>query len=356
MKKILPFLLFFALISTTLLKGQDDVNFLAGERAYNLGSYKLASEYYSRYVKSFEEKLPAYLSKVSSYDTSTPYEKSSLFPGYSIHHDWAVGYYKLGITNLNLNDFEQAAKDFDVAIKIDPKYAEAYLQKGLLSKGKGKTEACKYISKARWLSDTMKAAKAAYRDNFCWMCGIEYYVKGKTEVDLKEYAEGLQNLNLAIEYCQDSGNYYAYRGIAYEGLEKMDSAIADYSQAIKIDSNNYIGYYRRSLTYEHVQKFKEAFADLNKVLTINPKFADAYMHHALDCENLAMPEAALYDYQQLLKYKPSEGIAWYKIGLHKKQNGEDACDYFQKAADLGNQDAKTYADECQKAAARKALK
>jgi tetratricopeptide (TPR) repeat protein len=356
MRKRLLLLTILALNFITVLKAQDDVNFLAGERAYNSGNYKLAVEYYSRYIKTFEGKMPEYLGKVHSYDTSTAYEKANLFPGYSINHEWAVGYYKLGMANLNFNDFVEAGKDFNVAIEIDANYAEPYLQKGLLSKGKGKNEACIYISKARTLSDTMKAAKVAYRDNFCWMCGIEYFVKGKTEVDLKEYAEGLQNLNMAITYCHDSGNYYAYRGIAYEGLGKLDSAIADYSLAIKIDSGSYVGYYRRALTYEQVQKYKESFADLTKVLLINPRFADAYMHQAMDCENLGMAEAALYDYQQLLHYKPSEGVAWYKIGLHKKQNGEEACDYFQKAVDLGNEDAQSYADECQKEAAKKALK
>ncbi|HTB30733.1 MAG TPA: hypothetical protein VK808_01830 [Bacteroidia bacterium] len=356
MKKTVLLFLILGLNFPGLLKAQDDVNFLAGERAYNAGNYKLAADYYSRYIKTFEAKLPAYLSKVHSYDTSTGFEKTTLFPGYTINHEWAVGYYRLGMANLNNNEFAQAGKDFDVAIEIDSHYAEPLLQKGILNKGKGKNEACLYISKARWLSDTFKAAKVAYRDNFCWMCGIEYFVKGKTEVDLKQYAEGLQNLNMAITYCHDSGNYYAYRGIAYEGLGKPDSAIADYTLAIKIDSNKYVGYYRRALTYEQTQKYKEAFADLTRVLLINPKFADGYMHHAMDCENLGMPESALYDYQQLLHLKPSEGIAWYKIGLHKKQNGEEACDYFQKAVDLGCDDAQSLADECQKEAARKALK
>lgn len=356
MKKIVLLLFLFSFSSTSLLIAQDDVNFLAGERAYNNGSYKLAADYYSRYIKSFEAKLPDYLSKIHSYDTSTAYEKSSLFPGFSVNHEWAVGYYKLGMANLNNNEFTQAGKDFDVAVEIDSQFPEALLQKGLSIKGKGKNEACKYISKARWLSDTMKAAKAAYRDNFCWMCGIEYFSKGKTEVDLKQFDEGLQNLNQAISYCRDSANYYAYRGIAYEGLGKLDSAIDDYTLSIKMDSTNYMGYYRRALTYEQKQKYKEAFNDLTKVLIRNPKFADAYMHQAADCENLGMVESALYDYQQLIHLKPSEGISWFKLGLRKKKMGEDACDYFQKAADLGCDEAQSYADDCKKAAARKAMK
>ena len=130
MKKALPLLLFFAFTFCTLVQAQDDVNFLAGERAYKASNYKLAADYYTRYIKTFETKLPEYLSKVHSYDTSTAYEKSTLFPGYSINHEWAVGYYKLGMAHLNDNDFVQASKDFDVAIEIDSKYD--YFHKFLL--------------------------------------------------------------------------------------------------------------------------------------------------------------------------------------------------------------------------------
>jgi tetratricopeptide (TPR) repeat protein len=117
-----------------------------------------------------------------------------------------------------------------------------------------------------------------------------------------------------------------------------------------------MGYYRRALTFEQVQKYQDAFNDLAKELAINPKYADAYLHQAMDCENLSMSAAALYDYQQVMKLKPTEGIAWYKIGLNRVKNGLDACDYFEKAVDLGCDDAQSYADDCKKAAARKALK
>jgi len=356
MKKRLSLFLFFTLNFTGLLLAQNDVNFLAGEKAYNAGNYTIAESYYSRYIKNFSDDLPVYLSKVRSYDTSTTLEKVHLFPGFSFNHEWATGYFKRGMANLNNNEPTQAGRDFDMAIEIDAKYADPYLQKGLLLKGKDKNEACIYISKAHWLSDTMKAATNAYQDNFCWMCGMDYYIKGKTEVDLKQYTESLQNLNKAISFCPDSGNYYVSRGVAYEGLGKSDSALADYNFALKLDSNNYRAHYHRALAYEQLQNYKGSFDDLTKTLVINPKLANAYLHHAVACENLNMPEAALYDYQQLLHLNPSEGVAWYKIGLHRKQNGEDGCGYFQKAVDLGYEDAQSYVDECNKEAARKALK
>jgi len=358
MKKVLLLLVFFAFSCIGIIHAQDDQNFLAGEKAYDAGKYQVAADNYSLYIKTFEDQVPAYVKNVRTYDTSNTYERASLFPsGFTINKNWAVGYYKRGMANLNNSDFVQAGKDFDMSIAIDPQYGPPYYQKGVSVKGKDKKEACIYFSKALSLGDTMKAVKGAYQDNFCSMCGAEFFAKGKTEVALKQFPEALKNLTLAVAYCHDSGNYYAYRGMAYEGLNKLDSAIQDYTFGIMRDSTkNYQGYYHRALTYEKKQQYKEAFNDLTKALYINSKFADAYLHQAEDCESLSMPEAALYDYQQVIRLKPTVGIAWFKVGLHKKDNGEDACSYFQKAADLGCDDAQSYADDCKKAADKRALK
>jgi len=356
MKKILLLLAVFTLNFAGLLKAQEDQNFLAGEKAYIAGNYKLAVDCYTRYIKTYEDNVPAYLSKCHSYDTSNAYERMTLFSGFTINSEWAVGYYKRGMANLKVSDFVQAGNDFDMSVKIDPKYAPPYYQKGLSVKGKDKNAACMYFSKALSLGDTMKPVKGEYRDNFCWMCGVDYFSKGKTEISSKQFGEALKNLNIAVAYCYDSATYYAYRGVAYEGLGKLDSAIADYTFAIKLDSTSYQGYYRRALTFEKAQKFKEAFNDLTKAILINPRFADAYLHQASDCENLSMADAALYDYQQVLRLKPSVGLAWFKVGLNKQQNGQDACSYFEKAADLGCDDAQSYADDCKKDAQKKAMK
>jgi tetratricopeptide (TPR) repeat protein len=356
MKKLLPLFVIFALTSTSMLKAQNDQNFMTAEQAYNMGKYELAVTDYGKYIKTFEDNIPEYLGKLHSYDTSSVFAKAGQYAGFSVHHDWAMAYYKRGITENRTNQYVQAQKDFDMAIQVDPKFAEPYFQRGLAMRESNKTASCQYINKALMLGDTSKLAKQIYNSGFCWMTGVDYAVKGKTEVQQKQYSEALKNFDIAISYCYDSASYYAYRGIAYEGLGKNDSALADYTTAIHVDSNDFMGYYRRALTYEKDQKYQEAFNDLTRVLLLNPRFADGYLHHAADCENLNMSSAALYDYQQVLRLKPTEGIAWYKVGLNKKENGQDACSYFEKAAELGCDDAQGYADDCKKAEARKALR
>jgi len=356
MKKILPLFILFILAAAGIVTAQTDANFMAGEQAFNAGNYIGAVDNYSKYIGTFQNGIPAYVTKLHSYDTATAYEKNTLFAGFVVHHDWAIACYKRGLANVKNRKTSEAERDFDMAIQIDSKFPDPYFEKGLLMKDENKDAACKYINKALMMGDTSKLAKQIYISNFCSMTGIDYAVKGKTEISTRQYAEALKNFDIALSYCYDSASYYAYKGIAYEELGKPDSALAEYAFAIHIDSNSYLGYYRRALAYEKAQKYDSAFKDLTRVLVLNPKFAEGYIHHASDCENLNMSDAALYDYQQILRLKPNEGVAWYKIGLNRKENGLEACSYFEKAVELGYEDAQSYADDCKKEEARKALK
>lgn len=355
MKKLLPLLVFFFFASAATF-AQSDENFLEGEQYYNSGDYAKAIDKYTQYIETFQDNVTEYVVKLRQYDTASAFVKASAFSGFTLHHDWAVAYYKRGMSNIRTGNYEQAGKDFDASIEIDPNFGSPYVQKGLSMRETNKDQSCKLLNKGLMLGDTSRVAKQVYNGNFCWMTGIDYASKGKTEIQTKQYAAALKNFNIAISYCYDSASYFAYRGMAYEGLGKNDSALADYTTAIKVDTNDYLGYYRRALTEEKAQKYQEAFDDLTKVLLLKPGFGDGYMHHAAVCENLNMDQAALYDYQQLIRLKPNEGIAWYKVGLNRKENGQEACSYFEKAVELGCDDAQSYADECKKEEARKALK
>ncbi len=356
MKKILPLFLFFALGYAGMISAQSNGSFIAGEQAFSAGNYIGAVDNYSKYIGTFQNDIPAYVTKLHSYDTATAYEKSTLFPGFVVHHDWAIACYKRGLANVKNRKPADAERDFDMAIQIDSKFPEPYYEKGLLVKDENKDAGCKFINKALMMGDTSKAARQIYINNFCWMSGVSYAVKGKAEIAAKQFAEALKNFDIALSYCYDSASYYACKGIAFDELGNSDSALSEYTFAIHIDSNSYLGYYRRALTYEKVQKYDSAFKDLTRVLVLNPKFAEAYIHHASDCENLNMPDAALYDYQQIIRLKPNEGVAWYKIGVNRKGNGLEACSYFEKALELGYDDAQGYVDDCKKEEARKNLK
>ncbi len=157
---------------------------------------------------------------------------------------------------------------------------------------------------------------------------------------------------MAAVFASTLASFIAYRGAAFDGLGKTDSALIDYSRALKIDSSSYLAYFHRAMAYEAKQLYSQAFNDLSKAIDMNPKFIEAYKHRAEDAENMDKEGAAQYDYQQIIRLKPDDGESYYKIALYRQKAGQDACDYFQKALDRGIDDAQSYVDDCKKAAAK----
>jgi tetratricopeptide (TPR) repeat protein len=348
--------LFLALLlsSFSISLSAQDATLKTAQGALMAKDYKSALTNFTTYIGSFQNELDAYLKKKFSYDTSNAFTKTTQFADFKINHTWATGFYGRGIANLNLEQKDDALKDFETAIKIDPSYAEAYYLAALLKKIKGdKTGSCMYIGKALTYNDTMKLARNAYRDNFCWMCGMEFYKKGKMELDLKEYPDALGDFRMAVTVSPDSGNYFGYMGMCFDGVGKLDSALLAFAKAIKLDSNSYSAYYYRGLVNEEKQKYQDAFNDLSKAIKIRPNSADAYMHRASVCENMDKESSAIYDYQQIIRIKPNNGDAYYKVALYREKLGQDACDYFQKALDNGVDDAQSYVDACRKAEEKK---
>ncbi len=344
---------FACLILSSFSAYAQDASLKAGEVALANHNDKQAESNFTTYIGTFQSQVDAYLSKLHAYDTSSAYVKSTTYSGFKINHAWAVGYCDRAIARINQGNKDDGAKDLDMAIKIDPTYSMAYYQQALIKKEQGdKLGVCICIGKAIANNDTMKVAKSAYSDNFCWMKGTEYFKSGRNHVDLKEYPDAIKDLNMAISISPDSVNYYAYRGMSYSGLNKFDSAIMDFAKAISMDSNNYYAHYYRALCYEQKQKYKEAFNDLSKAIKLHPRSYEAYSHRAEDCENLDMEPSAIYDYQQIIIIKPSDGNAYYKVALYRQKLGQDACDYFKKALDNGVDDAQSYVDDCKNAASK----
>jgi len=345
-------LLLTAIISVLNLSAQN-ASLSAGQADLAGKDYNKAQSDFTNYIGSFSGQLDAYLKKQHSYDTSNAFMKSTKFADFKINHDWATGYYGLGVAEVNLGQTDDAMKNLQTAVTIDPTYSYAYYQLGMLKKAKGdKTGSCMDIGKALRYNDTLKIARDAYTNNFCWSCGLEFFKKGKMNVDIKQYADALPDLRTAVTICPDSGNFLGYLGKAYQGIGKSDSALVLYDMAVKVDPSSYSAYYYRGLVYEEKQKYAEAFSDLSKAIRLSPNTVDAYIHRANVCENMDKESSAIYDYKQIIRIKPDYGDAYYKIALYRQKLGEDACDDFAKAASLGVDDAQSYADDCKKAAAK----
>ena len=128
----------------------------------------------------------------------------------------------------NSSDPQYQIDDYSRAIRINPDYANAYYNRGVV-----------------------------------------YYDLGKDQLALDDYSR-------AIRINPDFADAYYNRGVVYGNLGKYQLAIDDYSRAIRINPDYADAYYNRGLSYYKLGKYQPAIDDYSRAIRINPDIADAY--------------------------------------------------------------------------------
>src|SRR6266404_2053493 len=120
-------------------------------------------------------------------------------------------------------DFDAKIQNYEKAIEIDPKYADAYLDLGMVFESKGDIDTA-----------IIKFGKAIENDRSLIRA---YLHRGDAYYRKKEYESAISNFSQLLTL--DPTNSYAYlnRGKARIGLNDREAAIDDFAKAILNDSS-----------------------------------------------------------------------------------------------------------------------
>jgi uncharacterized caspase-like protein/Flp pilus assembly protein TadD len=149
---------------------------------------------------------------------------------------YAIAYNNRGNAFHRKGDNDRAIADYSEAIRLDPKYAVAYSSRATVFNQIG--------SRDRALADFDEAIRlnpkltAAYN-------GRGFAFKQKGELD-----RAIRELDEAIKLSPKLAAAYGNRGDAYRQKGDFDRAIADLSEAIRLDPNITPAYTDRGLAYE----------------------------------------------------------------------------------------------------------
>lgn len=147
-----------------------------------------------------------------------------------------------GLAASQMMNIDEASSFFSQAIEKDPKYVEAYYNRGVI----------------RFLRQDFAGASA--------------------------------DLNKAIELDPKNPMAYISRGTCYIASMNYIQGMADINKAIQVAPNDFRGYGARALAYMNAGDAISAMPDVNKVIKLNPKLPDAYFARAM-C-NIAMGNPA----------------------------------------------------------------
>jgi tetratricopeptide (TPR) repeat protein len=134
-------------------------------------------------------------------------------------------YFNRGNAYDDLGDFENAEKDFSEAIRLIPKFANAYHSRGEKKKKNGD-----YISA---IEDFTKAIENDYK-----ILHFAYNNRADALYHLKRYEEAISDCQAAIDIDPAYARAYNTCGIIYESMNDLDNARLYFKRAIAVNPND----------------------------------------------------------------------------------------------------------------------
>ena len=147
----------------------------------------------------------------------------------------------------------------------------------------------------------------------CWNQAIKinpkyieaYNGRGNAFIKLKEFDEAIINFNQAIKINPNYFEAYNNLGDAFIKLKKFDEAIINFNHALKIKPNNEQAYHGKAYALMKSFKFDEAITNFKHALKINPNYANAYNNMGSVLYELGQWEEAINCYTKTLEINPN---------------------------------------------------
>lgn len=233
----------------------------------------------------------------------------------------AYKHYMKGVENIRKFYHEEAMKDLEKAVEIDPDFASAH---SYLSSSYG------------WLGNTEARNRAIEKAKACSQKATE---KEKLWIEAR-YAWIIErdrgkNLNiiqqLAEKYPKDKEPYFSL-GIIYRDEKDYDKALEAFHKALDLDpdygeAHNEIGY-----TYLDMGNHEKSIGHFEKYASLNPGDANPLDSLAEAYFLLGRLDEAVGKYKEALEVKPDYYDTYFKIGyvFALKEDYAGAFDWIEK--------------------------
>lgn len=234
------------------------------------GDYSSAIENFNIAIKLAKDNqtlVPAYYDRGNAYFREEDLVHAKEDYDYIINNlstDYAQVYQARALIFSTNGDNASAFKDLNKAISLDPKFRDAYYNRGKLYARTG----------------DLKNALADFETIVTKIDTTDYEVyyligraSGQYWIDTNDehyYEYAMENLNKCIEINKQYTDAYMDRANLYALKLDFQDAVVDYTTVIHLDPRNINAYYFRGLGYKTFGYKSEAIADLQMVLELNP--------------------------------------------------------------------------------------
>ncbi|MFC1755622.1 tetratricopeptide repeat protein [Thermoproteota archaeon] len=228
----------------------------------------------------------------------------------------------MGVLYLRDGNIKRAISEFNIAMKLNPRFSQPYNNLGTLSSYIGEAQAINYLQKAIELDPNLADAHSNL--------GILYKEKGRIP-------EAMDLYHRAIELDPTHKKAYMNLGNLYMVIDKHKEAIELYKKALEIDPNYTQAYFNLGVAFNKANSNNEAIYFLNKALKTNPLYLRAYSKLGEIYINMNKNVEAIALFKEALKVDPKSSSFHFNLArlYFKVKEYNFAVLHCDKAKDLG---------------------
>jgi tetratricopeptide (TPR) repeat protein/tRNA A-37 threonylcarbamoyl transferase component Bud32 len=231
----------------------------------------------------------------------------------------AEAHYNLGVTYGQQGRVDEAIQEFQAALHIKPNLAEAHYSLGAT-----------YGQQDRW-DEAIHEFQTALRINpnyakAHYSLGIAYGEQGQVDEEIREYQAVLHiNPNHAEAHYN--------LGVIYTQQGHLEDAIHEYQAALRIDPNYAEAHYNLGIVYGQRGRVDDAIREFQAALRINLNLAEAHYNLGVTYGQQDRWDEAIHEFQAALRINPNDAEAHYNLGVAYGQQGclEDEIREYQAA-------------------------
>ena len=244
-----------------------------------------------------------------------------------------------GFNYYHLEDYENAIKDLNRVIELNPNESEhihIYYYRG-----HSKYELGDYENA---IKDLNKSLELDHNESFQHLSEYIYYYRGLSKYALEDYENAIKDFDQLLELQPNISDLVFKKGLYKYELGDYENAIKDLNKSIELEPDDSDAYKFRGLSKFKLEDYENAIKDLNKLLELEPDDSEVYEFRGISKFNLEDYENAIKDLNKLLELDPDNSVAYKFRGISKFKidDDEDAIKDLNKSIELDPDDSEVY--------------
>jgi tetratricopeptide (TPR) repeat protein len=151
----------------------------------------------------------------------------------------------------------------------------------------------------------------------------DFYTQGDHLLKSGADAEAARQFSKAIAARPEYRSYFGRAG-AYQHLEKLDLAIADYTEAVRLNPDSAMAYHERAVCLARLNQDDRALPDYDRAIELSPNYALSWNGRGAIYLHRKDYSKAITNFNQAIRLQPTLYQAYKNRAAAKKATGDIA--------------------------------